>query len=239
MKNVDNIRLQLAEKFNNNEFVIDKTGQATLEIVGESFIANEDTIFGTLNDEYLSKELDWYNSQSMNINDIYGSERDAPKAWAYAADDYGNINSNYGALIYSPKYFSQYAEATYELEVNKASRRATMVYNRPSIWEEYKEGGKSDYICTNAVNYVIRDGKLNATVQMRSNDVWAGYRNDRFWQHHVLVSMANQLDVEVGNIYWQVSSLHLYEKDFYLIEHYIKTGETSITKKKFNELYSG
>ena len=36
-----------------------------------------------------------------------------------------------------------------------------MVYQRPSIWREFKENGKNDFICTNAVTYYIRDGYLH------------------------------------------------------------------------------
>ena len=49
-----------------------------------------------------------------------------------------------------------------ELWSNPDSRRAQMIYNRPSIWVEYNdEGGKSDFICTNAQTFYIRDGVLN------------------------------------------------------------------------------
>lgn len=238
MKDVTDIRRAFASKYQKKEFVTDKTGSKTIELVGESFKADEECIFGTLNKEYAEKEIAWYNSLSTNINDIYGLERSPPKAWKYAADDYGNINSNYGHLIFSPLYFSQYAEAVYELETNPDSRRATMVYTRPSIWEEYKANGMSDFICTNAVNYLIRDGKIHATVQMRSNDIWAGYRNDRYWQKYVLELMAEQLEVEVGDINWQVSSLHMYEKDFYLLHHFIETGDITIKKSDYDKLYT-
>jgi thymidylate synthase len=221
MYNVKDIRRLLASKYQNNEFVMDKTGQKTIELVGTSFLADEESIFGELNRDYMEKEIFWYHSLSTNINDIY-SNKEPPKAWQYSADEYGNINSNYGKLIFSPIYFSQYAEAVFELQTNRDSRRATMVYNRPSIWEEYKENGKNDFICTNAVNYVIRDDKLHATVQMRSCDVVFGYRNDRYWQDHVLNMMCDDLEVDKGNIYWQTSSLHVYERHFNMIEDYLK-----------------
>ena len=42
--------------------------------------------------------------------------------------------------------------------------------------------GMSDFICTNAVSYMIRDDELISVVQMRSNDVVYGYKNDYAWQ---------------------------------------------------------
>jgi thymidylate synthase len=93
-----------------------------------------------------------------------------------------------------------------------------MIYTRPSIWSDYNKQGMSDFICTNAVGYLIRDNKLHANVQMRSNDVVFGYKNDYYWQEYVLKKLAKDLDVEVGTIMWNVTSLHVYEKHFHLIK---------------------
>tara|TARA_B100001094_G_scaffold145555_1_gene140932 strand:- start:216 stop:539 length:324 start_codon:yes stop_codon:yes gene_type:complete len=106
-----------------------------------------------------------------------------------------------------------------------------MIYNRPSIWNEYDKGGMSDFICTNAVSYMIRDNKLISVVQMRSNDVVYGYKNDYAWQLWMqkevcdLINMRHdwpliQNDktlVKPGDIYWQVQNLHVYEKHFNLV----------------------
>ena len=93
-----------------------------------------------------------------------------------------------------------------------------MVYNRPSIWVEYRENGKNDFICTNAVTYYIRDGKLQSVVQMRSNDVVYGYKNDYAWQQYVLKHVAFDIGAEPGQITWQVQNLHVYERHFDLVK---------------------
>ena len=61
-----------------------------------------------------------------------------------------------------------------------------MVYNRPSIWVEFNENGKSDFICTNAQTFYIRDNKLHMVSQMRSNDVVFGYKNDYAWAQYLM-----------------------------------------------------
>ena len=211
----------IAELFINEleaeRFTVDKTGAKTIEIIGASFIADKPAIFGKPNEEYIEAELEWYESMSTNINtlaDIYGK---SPAAWQYSANDYGEINSNYGALIFGDKYYNQFENAVTELSYNSDSRRACMVYNRPSIWTEYKENGKNDFICTNAVTYYIRDEKLHCVVQMRSNDVVFGYRNDYAWQKYVLDEMSHELMIETGGIHWQVQNLHVYERHFDLV----------------------
>ena len=196
----------------------DKTGVKCLELIGASFHADEAAIFGEPNIEYIQKEISWYESGSLNINDIYGPDRPPPEAWQYAADPDGFINSNYGHLIYSSDYHNQYDRVLDELTMAPDGRRAMMIYNRPQIWDEYDENGKSDFICTNAVAYYIRNGRLDCCVQMRSNDVVFGYKNDYAWQQYVLHNLAENLNLEPGKMIWQVQNLHVYERHFDLIQ---------------------
>jgi len=211
-------------KLLNEKFVTDRTGQKTIEIIGASFHADQPAIFGSPNEEYIQKELMWYKSQITNVNAI-GDK--VPEAWKYAANDYGEINSNYGQLIYADKYHHQYGRVLDELLENPDGRRASMIYNRPSIWEEYNENGKSDFICTNAVTYYIRDDKLHCVVQMRSNDVVFGYKNDYAWQLYVLEVLVEDYNqckrenvepITCGDIMWQVQNLHVYERHFHLVK---------------------
>lgn len=225
---VKDIREFFIGELNDEAFTVDKTGQETIELLGASFLADEPAIFGDPSDEYIAKEIDWYHSKSTNINDIYGQDRDPPAAWKYAADPHGNINSNYGHLIFSDKYHNQFDKVVEELVQNPDGRRATMVYNRPSIWVEYNEGGKSDFICTNAVTYYIRNNELQSVVQMRSNDVVFGYKNDYAWQRHVMQLICDKInyhgdrmfedDILPGFMHWQVQNLHVYERHFHLVK---------------------
>lgn len=221
------IRDALASLYKQGKFATDKTGVKTIELVGASFIADEPSIFGPLNDEYIKKELDWYLSQSLYVKDIGDP---VPKIWTAVSDSEGKINSNYGYLIYSKENGEQFDYVLDELLANKDSRRAVMIYTRPSMHTEYSTAGMSDFICTNAVQYLIRDGALHTVVQMRSNDVVFGYRNDYAWQHYVSSSLLKQYndrlyeesdEIVLGSITWQVGSLHVYERHFPMIEDYI------------------
>ena len=208
----------VAGKQRSMHMTTDKTGVKCIELIGASFLANEPAIFGTPNAEYINKEIDWYKSQSLNINDIYGKGKPAPAAWQYAASGDGMINSNYGYLIWSDDNGNQYDNCLEELKDNPESRRAMMIYQRPNIWNEYDLLGMSDFICTNSVAYYIRDGKLHCSVSMRSNDVVYGYKNDYAWQQFVLTKLADDLGIETGKMIWQVQNLHVYEKHFDLIK---------------------
>jgi|TARA_B100000085_G_scaffold72606_1_gene65030 thymidylate synthase len=225
LNSVHDIREFFKGELKDGEFTIDKTGQKTIELLGASFIASEPAIFGTPSQEYIEKELAWYQSQSTNIYDINGVDSDAPPAaWQYAANKHGEINSNYGHLIWSDKYYNQYGHVLDELLNNPDGRRASMIYNRPSIWMEFDENGKSDFICTNAVTYYIRDNILHCVVQMRSNDVIFGYKNDYAWQFSILNQLCDEYNnltmagIEVGHMIWQVQNLHVYERHFNLVK---------------------
>jgi len=215
---VSDIRQFFIDELNDGAFTVDRSGQKTIELVGASFLADEPAIFGTVNQDYVDAELRWYESESTNIYDIYEDEKDPPQAWQYSANRHGEINSNYGYLIWNNRFHCQYERALEELEDNPDSRRAIMIYNRPDIWMEYNNNGKNDFICTNAVTYYIRNDELQAVVQMRSNDVVFGYKNDYAWQQYVLESLANDLGIQPGFITWQVQNLHVYERHFHLVK---------------------
>lgn len=197
------------------------TGSTTIELINANFIADEESIFGTVNREYVEREEAWYNSQSLNVNDIPGG---APAVWKAVADPDGFINSNYGWCIYSDANHAQYEHALSELIANRESRRAVTIYTRPSMWSDYNKNGRSDFMCTNAVQYLVRDGAVHSIVQMRSNDAVFGYKNDRAWQLHVLEKMTADLNsacgtnYKVGNLYWNAGSLHVYARHFHLVD---------------------
>ena len=221
---VSDIRQAFIAKYKDESYVTDKTGVKTIEIVNASFVATEPAIFGTPNQEYIKREIDWYNSMSLNVNDL----QPTPKIWEMISSRNGFINSNYGNLIYSYANGKQYENVRATLAASPDSRRAVMIYTRPSMHSEYNYNGMSDFICTNAVQYMIRDNKLHVVVQMRSNDVVFGYRNDYAWAKHVLDKMANDLNVESGDIHWNVGSLHIYERHFKFIQEEVdKQGKNA------------
>ena len=212
MLKVEDIRNHFIDELMDSNFVTDKTGVKTIEMIGATFEADEPTIFGDVNDDYIQRELEWYESMSLYVDDIPGI---TPAIWQQVADRAGKINSNYGWAIYHKDNHLQYVRVFNELLHLPNSRRAVMIYTRPTMWEDYKRDGMSDFMCTNTVQYMIRDDQLVAVVQMRSNDVVFGYRNDYAWQFHV----ANQLSDELGlktwpKIIWHVGTLHVYERHF-------------------------
>lgn len=215
MQTIDDIRNELIRKHQQSEYVIDKTGQKVVEIIGATFIADSGTIVREPNMDYVKRELEWYESQSLYVDDIPG---DTPAIWKQVASSEGKINSNYGYLIWSEDNYNQYSNVLNELKNNPDSRRATMIYTRPSIHNEYNYKGMSDFICTYANQFFIRDGKLYSHYIMRSNDAVFGYCNDYYWAKHVHDKLAKDLNLQTGDLIWTASSLHVYERHFKFLE---------------------
>lgn len=190
-------------------------------MIGAAFLADEPAIFGKPNRDYVDREIDWYYTESLLVEDIPG---DTPKIWQQiASPTTGEVNSNYGYLIFNADNHSQYENVLETLATSPHGRRGTMIYTRPTMHDDWNRDGMQDFVCTNAVNYFIRDGAVHAVVQMRSNDVVFGYRNDFAWQRHVQRALVSDLkhrgvNVIAGDIWWQVGSLHIYERHFHLIE---------------------
>jgi len=215
MLTVGNIRQLIIDKYLDEDFVIDRTGAKTIEIIGATFVADQDYVIRKPAYAYIERELEWYKSQSLNVNDIPG---ETPQIWKDIASTEGQINSNYGWCIYSEDNGNQYKHVLRELKNNPNSRRATMLYNRPSMHLDYNRDGMSDFMCTYANTFYIRDGQLESHYLMRSNDAVFGYNNDVAWAKHVQQELANDLNVKVGNIVWTASNFHVYERHFNFIE---------------------
>lgn len=216
---VKNIRNVFLEKYKNKEFVTDKTGVKTLELIGVSFIADEEAIFGELNREYAGKEVQWYLSQSLNVYDM----PNPPKIWREVCDKDGYINSNYGWVIFSKENGYQYKHCVRELRRNKNTRRAMMIYTRPSMQWEYNTNGRSDFICTNTVQALIRNDRLYYIINQRSSDAIFGYKNDIYWAKFVQNMLLMELqqdypELNLGEVILQAGSLHIYERHFKFLD---------------------
>ena len=224
MKNntVLDIQQEFTRLLKNEEFVIDKSGVKTVEIAGATFEANTPIIFGIENQEYIERELKWYLPESLNVNDMEGQ---VPAIWQQISSEEGKINSNYGWAAFSRANGNQYTGAALALLNDPYTRRAIIIYTRPSMQVEYNTDGMSDFICTSTVQYLYRDGKLDAIVNMRSNDAVFGYKNDYAWQKYVLDGLVSGLQIspmftepiEAGKIIWNAGSLHVYERHFKFI----------------------
>lgn len=101
-----------------------------------------------------------------------------------------------------------------ELKKNPASRQAVI-----SIWDPNRDpqmfGKSKDLPCNDLLQFIIRDNKLHLFVFIRSNDLLWGCSqiNIREWTL-LLRFMAAMLKVDLGYLFYNPTSLHVYESFF-------------------------
>ena len=180
----------------------------TKELLHTVFLADKNYIVRKPKEPYQTNELEWFISQSRNVEDLKSFAGFIPKIWNDISDVEGIINSNYGWCCLSKENGSQFDNAMKHLEKDKNSRRAIMIYNRPSMHDDWsnkrvaisydkprlvknyswhyltdKEYGelRGDFMCCQNNHFIIRDNKLIMTVHMRSLDAVYGYNADYIW----------------------------------------------------------
>ena len=187
----------------------------TKELLHQVFLADKNYIVRKPKEPYQTNELNWFISQSRNIKDLKTFAGFIPKIWKEISEVDGTINSNYGWCCLSKENGSQFEHAMRHLELDKNSRRAIMIYNRPSMhndWSknrevivEYINNGitpvdsdswinfdshmyntiKGDFMCCQNNHFIIRGNKLIMTVHMRSLDAVFGYNADYIWFDYI------------------------------------------------------
>lgn len=131
------------------------------------------------------------------------------------SDDGLTLNSAYGYRIFGnhPSIpFNQWEDVVRRLKEDPDSRQAIIHLHTPN------NQPTKDEVCTLSLQFLIRNGKLDMVVNMRSNDIVWGFTYDVFSFTTFQELMANELGVEVGTYYHNAASMHIYEKDFHYLE---------------------
>lgn len=153
---------------------------------------------------YAIGELAWYLSGSNRVADI----SQFSKVWETLSDDGETNNSAYGWRIFNKFGFNQWRHVFDLLKKDPNTRQAII---------HIKDADKAptkDTPCTVYLQFLLRDGKLNLSVHMRSNDVWMGVPYDMFSFCFLQMLMAMSLEVGIGEYTHYAGSLHLYKRDY-------------------------
>jgi len=153
--------------------------------------------------KYAAAEWSWYLSGDPSIDklaELYGK---VPPTWERMADEYGQVNSNYG---YQWQRNNQLGYVVDKLRDNPDTRHAAI-----SIYDAKEHNRYSkDTPCTYAIQFSIVDKKLCMSVYMRSNDIWYGFCNDQYQFASLQEIVADRLSIETGWYYHHAHNMHLY-----------------------------
>lgn len=116
----------------------------------------------------------------------------------------------YGPRIRTRYGKDQLAYVIQKLKEDPHSRQAKIAVIDPSADME----NNKDIACTQVFSFVIRNGKLNLTTYMRSNDWYLGYVYDTFTFILIQHVVASILKVPVGTYFHIANSFHVYSNHF-------------------------
>ena len=152
---------------------------------------------------YAVGELMWYLSGNPSLSAI----QNYTSAWDRMSDDGQHVNSNYGWCIHHKYNFDQW-EYVKKLFFKDPNTRQAVLHIKTADSKPSK-----DVNCTVCIQFLLREGKLHATVYMRSNDIWTGFPYDVFAFTALQCKMAMELGVGIGTYTHIAGSLHLYERN--------------------------
>ena len=213
--------------------LVSPRGQKVLEIENYNYVLPPYVRFASfearkLKIDYIKKEFLWY----LKGDRFDLSITEQASLWKTLINDDGSINSNYGQYLFFPKNhsiddpYNQFGAAIQFLADDKDSRRASMMI----LSKDHIMSKTNDLPCTYAINFRIRDNKLNMTVRMRSQDMVYGMGNDAptFSFTHEMACMVLRLQypsLELGEYYHSCDSAHIYERHFEMLEQILDSKE--------------
>jgi thymidylate synthase len=112
---------------------------------------------------------------------------------------------------YGPRVHDQLPWIASLLHHDGDSRQAVITISRGGKADAGE--GQRDVPCTIAMQFKIRNGKLNTLVMMRSSDAYLGIPYDWWMFSRLQMTMAWALGIPAGSFTFFAGSLHLYEKD--------------------------
>lgn len=162
-------------------------------------------------------ELLWiWQKKSNNIHQLKSH------IWDSWADETGSIGKAYGYQLgvkhkYKEGEFDQVDRVLYDLKNNPASRRIiTNIYVHRDLHE------MNLYPCAYSVTFNVTDGKLNAILNQRSNDM-AVANNWNVVQYAVLVHMFAQVsNLKVGELVHVIADAHVYDRHIPQVERMLQ-----------------
>lgn len=172
--------------------------------------------------QYIKEEFKWKLTGDRFNHDILKHA----KMWSNLIDDDGGINSQYGHFWFGSQKGMQFVID--ELSKDMDSRRASI----PMLNTSHMRLDIKDMVCTYAIGFRIRNGQLNMSVHMRSNDFFFGLTTDAV-TFALLYRMIYARMVEVypelmvGSYYHCTDSMHVYERHYAMMAAMLREGEAA------------
>jgi len=113
---------------------------------------------------------------------------------------------------YNERIRTQIKNVIRELKLHPNTRQAILSIYNPDI--DNNNIGVDRISCSMFYQFIFRDNKLNIIYNMRSSDYHLHFRNDIYLACKMLNYVAKECNMKVGNFFMNISSLHIYKRDW-------------------------
>jgi thymidylate synthase len=162
-------------------------------------------------------ELLWYLSGTKSLKFI---EYYIPH-YKYESEDGKTIFGGYGKRLFNLHGKINQVKNIIDLLYKKPSSRRAVIqlFDAEDLSKEHKE-----IPCTCTLQFLLRNNHLNLIVNMRSNDAFLGLPHDVFAFTMLQEIISRTLNVELGEYFHSVGSLHLYSDNIEKAKQYLDEG---------------
>lgn len=134
------------------------------------------------------------------------------------------------------RFADQLDSVVRELTKEPNSRRAVI-----SIYDPVEDPvalikGTKDFPCTQSLSFMVRNGKLDLTVFIRSNDLVWGWSGVNVFEFTVLQELvASMIGVPIGQYYHISNNLHVYQRHWKMVERIYKDCEPATIRYRYRD----
>lgn len=176
-----------------------------------TYVPNRDSrIEAGLPVQYVLAELLWSGNGDNSLDFINRFST----FWNHLSEDGKTVNSAYGYIATRKFGFNQIDAIIHELKVHPNSRRATLNINVPRTPGAPSITDTKDEWCTMYLQFALRDGKVDMSASMRSNDVWLGFPYDYTYFLYIQWLIARGVGAKVGKYVHFDNSFHVYDNHY-------------------------
>lgn len=165
-------------------------------------------------------ELAWFLSGSKHAGWI----NDQTTIWKEFTDKDGNIPTAYGYRWSKAFGYDQVDNIMHKLRNDPTSRQQVLLSWNPMV-DNVKPAANIPCPLIYIINII--DNKLNIHLTLRSNDVWLGLPYDVMTACLLGRALANSLNVELGELFYSIAHMHLYENQWSLASEAILRYEAN------------
>ena len=165
-----------------------------------------------LHDTPSTKMIQAYAPQYKEMADKNGDAPGYSYGWRFATNPGFRHDRAYVQYTFDGHTYSQLDAVVDVLRKKPDSRQAVV-----AVWDSgdihLAISGAIDPPCTICLHFLLRDGRLDCSAFMRSNDVWLGMPYDVWCFTTIQRMIASRLGAYAGVYGHHVGSMHAYEKD--------------------------